>query len=502
MADVTRNSRFAIVKETTEGTPVDPSASTDYIALQEGFEMSPSFDELENAELTGSIGNAKVTLGLENPTASVDHYFRHSGVEGQAPNFGELVEAAVGVEDVRSTERDTVASSTTSVIKVDSGEGSEFERGDSLLIKDGTNGYSIRPVLSVSTDDLNLGLNLSNAPASGVNLGKNVLYKPSDDAHPTLSAWLYRGNKTSIELMSGSRVTEMGIEVPAGEFINGSFSMEGNEYFFDPLTIDATNDDLDFNDGGGEENVSITQKTYKDPHELASAIQTAMNAATSDNITVTYNSSGTNIGKFTIATDGVTLSLLWDTGTNTATTIGDKIGFDTSADDTGSTSYVGDNKITLTSPQTPSFDSANPLVAKSNELYIGDADDLDCISAANVTFTLSNTKQDILSVCADSGKEGAIFSERSFTAEVDALLTAHDAEKFLRFRQGTTTRLFFIAGTKSGGNWEAGKSFSVWMPTATISNFEPSDRDGLVSLNMTLTSFVDSGNGEVYINFL
>ena len=54
MAFSTRNSVFAIVEES--GSPISPSSGDQFIALQEGFEVTASFETLENAELTGSIG--------------------------------------------------------------------------------------------------------------------------------------------------------------------------------------------------------------------------------------------------------------------------------------------------------------------------------------------------------------------------------------------------------------------------------------------------------------
>lgn len=500
----TKASVLAIMEETTEGVPVYPSGAGDYIALQDGFGFEPAFDTLENGELTGSIGKAKPIQGLENPAASVDHYIRHSGVEGQEPNFGLLLESAFGGKKIVATERDTTAGSTAgsaslaAVLNVGAGEGVEFERGHGVLLKDGVNGYQVRNVKSVATDALTMNFNLAGAPASGVNLGKPVLYKPGSD-FPTVSGWLYRGNGAAIELIAGMRVTEIGIEANAGELINGSFSMEGVEYFFDPIVIDGTNDSLDFDDGGGEENASIPQKTYKDPHELAEAIQTAMDALTADTITVTYSDT---TGKYRIASTGGTFELLWNTGTNTATTIGTTLGFLVAADDTGALFYVGDNAITLSSPFTPSFDVSDPLVAKNNELFLGNFEDNVCFCAATVSITLSNTKQDILCVCAESGKSGTVIIEREATIEITALLEQYDADKFKRFRTNQTTEFMYNFGVKTGGNWVAGKTVNVYSPTAVISEFTLDDQDGLVGLTMTLSTFVENGQGELFVNFL
>ncbi len=500
----TKESVLFIKKEVTAGTPVPPTSGGDAVALQDGFSFEPTFNTLENGELNGSLDNSAPIQGLEEPTASLDHYIRHSGVEGTAPNYDELLEGVYGAKVVASTEFDVIGGSTAgtataaATLVVDTGEGVNFERGQAVLIKDGINGFSIRNVKSVSTDTLTLNFNLDAAPALGVNLGKAVLYKPAS-SHPCLSLWNYRGGGHSIDLISGGLVTSAAISVTAGELINGSFSVEGIEYSFNPLTVDATNDGMDFNDGGGEENATITQKTYKDPHDLAAAIESSMDALTADVITVTYS----NItGKYTIATDGGTLTLLWDTGSQTATTIGDLIGFDTSADDSASTTYTSDNAIDLSRPFTPTFDSTNPLVAKDNEVFLGDFADNICFKVNTLTYTLTNTKTNKDEVCATTGRAGSIATAREGTVELTAYIEQFDVDKFKRFRTNETTEFAFNFGTKVGGNWEAGKSVNIYIPTAKISSYTMDDLDGLVVVTMTLTSFGESGLGSQFLNFL
>ena len=101
----------------------------------------------------------------------------------------------------------------------------------------------------------------------------------------------------------------------------------------------GVNDALDFNEGGGELNATITAGTYT-ADTLAAEIKIQLDAEGGDTYTVTYSSS-TN--KFTIASDGSTFELMWDSGTNTATTIGSSIGFSVTADDTGALTYTADN---------------------------------------------------------------------------------------------------------------------------------------------------------------
>jgi len=505
--ELTRKTVGAIIAESTVGTPVIPSSATDFIELQDGaFELTPEFEVLENAELRASIGSAKPIIGLENPTGSMSHYLRHSGVEGTAPNYSELIETAFGAKVVNATQYDTISGSTAgtstarAVIKVDTGEGAAHQRGQALLIKDATNGYAIRNVYSVSSDDLSLGFNLANAPAVSTNLGKCIQYKPAD-SFPSFTWWLYRANGNSTEMMSGVRVSEMSIDVTAGEFINTSFSLEGSYYYFDPINITATDTKLDFLDDATTRVATVTAQVYRDPHQLADAIATSMNALGSSNtFTCTYSNT---TGKFTITSSGTTLTLKWSSGANTANTIGDKIGFNTGSDDSAALTYTSDNAQSFVAPYTPSFDSSSPLVAKDNEVMIGAYSNYACFCVQNMTFTLSNEIQPVPCVCSESGISEKVPTGRVVTVEMTAILEKYDAQKFKDFREGNTISFAYNFGTQTGGNWTAGKCGNIYIPDATITAFQVTDSDGIVALSMTIQAFVDSnGNGEVYLNFV
>lgn len=505
MADiVTRSTVMAIKPETTEGTPLAPAGTGDYVRLQDGFDMAPQFETLENAELSSSIGRTKSILGSENPTFSFSHYLRNSGSVATAPDWGEVLKAAFGSETIAGAEYNTVAASTVSVVKVDTGEGATFERGEMLLVKDGTNGYSIRPVHSIATEDLTLGFNLANAPGTGVNLGRCVLYKPADTGHQSLSIWNYLGNSGAVQMATGCRVTSLDIQADAGQLINCSISMEGIGFYFNPVEITSSNNKLDFTNDTGTEAATIPSKWYKDPHELADAIAAAMNLADpAETHTVVYSDT---TGKFTISCTGTVLSLLWQSGANTANTIGATIGFDVSANDTGTaaaTGYTADDAMDWSAPHTPAYDAADPIAAKNLEVLIGDATDTTCFEASSVTISLGTPKVSKPSVCAESGIGGSLITSREATVTVSGYLSQYDAQKFKRFRENEDTRFLFNFGTKVGGNWVAGKCGGVYIPTATISSFNLSDTDGLVAIDITLSAFVDgSGNGEIYLGFV
>ncbi len=491
----TRNSVLAIVKETTEGVLKKPTLATDYVALQDDFTLDPGFQTLDNAEIKASIGAAKSIIGAEAPTASMSHYFRASGVEGQAPNYGLFLEACLGGTSTASTEYDTIAGSTISALKVNTGEGAFWQRGQAALIKDATNGYRIRAIDSISGDDLSLSFQTPVGTPSGVNLGKCILYKPENNGHPTFSMWQYLGQQGAIQAVAGARVTAATFDMSAGELINANYSMEGVAFYFDPIEVVAGSNVVNFDIGAGNVAATVPAAIYKTPHDLAAAVLASISGAAAGAYTFAYSDT---TGKFTLTKSAGTLDVDWLSGANS---IGATLGF--TADDTGALSYTSDVAQDYTSPQNPSFDAADPLVAKDNEVMVGVASEYACFKASSCSMAITTPKADILSICSASGKLGSIIASRQVTTSITALLEQYDAGEFESFRVGKEIKFQYSAGVKAGGNWVPGKCAMLYQPTATITAFSISDQDGIAQLNIDVTSFVNQdGEGEVYVAFV
>lgn len=493
-----RSSILSAVKEANEAKPQLPISAAQFLALQNGFQITPQFEELQSQELqAGSIGKSKSVLGNENPTASFSHYLRHSGIEGQAPNYSPIVESLFGKMTVAAVEFDTIVGSTSKVIKVGVGEGVSFRPGQALLVKDAA-GYSIRNIKSIAGDNLTLAQALTVAPPTGVNLGKAVLFEPAVEDHPTVTIWNYRANGGALEAMSGARTLDMSVNVVAGQQINASFSLAGVEYFFNPINVVAGKTYLDFMDEAVERAVSIAPKLYKDPHQVAEALEIAMNALGSASVFAVSYSDKT--GKYTFSSTGAIFELLLSSGDNAVNCIGEVLGFDLAADLDGATEYVGQNPIDLKSPFTPAYDSAQPLVAKGTEVMLGGVDDIECFGAQTANIKVTNQKADIPDLCEESAKSGSIISERDATIEIVAILKKYDSSKFTKFRKGDEIAFTFNAGDKLGGNWKPGACINFHIPTATIVNFAVNEQNGLCVLNMTLRAFVQDGKPEVFLN--
>jgi hypothetical protein len=507
MAKQTHSAVFALKVETTEGTYVDPGAATDFTALREGFSFDSKVDTVQSNELVNDIGAAQSFTGAESPSGSIPKYFKHSGIEGTAPDYALMIKSAIGAQATRATERATAASSTAgtataaAVLNILASHGSEYVAGDALLIKDGANGYNIRNVKSVSTDALTLNYNLGTAPAAGVNTGKNTLFAPASSGHPTFTAHLYQAASSAAfhQAIVGCRTTQMQMEFPANDLAAITFDFEGNGSYMNPITITAATKYIDFDYGSTDFLATLTVKTYKTPHDLAREIATKM----SDGGAATISCSYSNLtGKFTISKASGTLNLLWNTGSNTANSAAAKLGFSTAADSTGALTYTSTTAQSYDPAYTPSYDSASPNVVRYNELCIGDYTRYDNRKCSNVSLTVATPRTAVKDLSAETGVSESVVLSREVTFSCTLVLQAHEIGEFDALLNNSTTSLMFNHGPKSNGQWVAGKCVNLYMPNVSITGNVIDDENGYMVVKLEGKGFVTSTLKDLYINFV
>ena len=517
MANLQKASVFAVKQESTPGTPVVPTAGTDFIPLKAGSQMTAAIEELTNDEIQNDLGAPKSLTGKETPTGSHPIYLKNSEVEGQAPEYGVLIESVLGASSTAGAEFNTVAASTVSLLKVDAGEGSTYEVGEAVLVKDGINGYSIRNITSVATDDLNLNFNLGTAPAAGVDLGQAVLYKPATVNIPTFTSWMYRSSSACIEAIAGCKTNSMNMTFTSGQQAECEFSYEGTKYFFNPIVITASNKYVDVTDDGGTIVVTLTEGVYKDPIEFATHINTVMGTALlasgGDDFSCTYSST---TGLYTmVTTTGTLFSILWKTGAHGADIlddhVGTTIGFSDAADSTGALTYSSALAINMAPTSvtniinqtalTPTYDEADNIVVKSAELLIGDATDNVCRKASVVNVTIDSTSVDADSICAQSGVFEKVAVGRTVTMTATLILATNESHLFNKYINNTTTQAMLNIGPKSAGNWVAGKCVNIFLGNAVI-NGHVVGGDDFITLELTIKGFVSSTKKDGYINYV
>lgn len=490
-----RASIFALRKEVTTGSYLAPNAATQFVPLRPGNTLAFTAETLENDELLNDIGAAKSFIGKTGAEGSHSAYLRHSGVEGQEPQLGVLYESLLGSKTVNAVEYTSgVGSDATKVVNATP---SNFYVGQALLLKSGS-GYAIRNISSISGNNLLLNFNAS-VSTSGLSLGKAITYIPVASGHPTFSTTKYLGNGYAIEAAAGNTVSELAVTADANGFGELEFSYVGTKYFFNPLVVTATNKFIDFTDDDGTHAASIAEKVYATPIELADALKAAMDAVSADDYTVTYNK---GVGTFTISTaTSATFSILWSTGANAANSIGALLGFVVSSDDTGSLSYSSDAAISLASAITPSYDTADAIVIKGAELFIGTATDNTCICAQSVSVTISKETEDVDCICEETGVSEKVPVSRSVEMSVTATLSKHDATLLDALLKNTGISAMLNAGPKTGGNWVPGKCFNLYVKNCTVGAYTTTG-DSFIQAEITLNGYVTATSKDVYLNFV
>jgi hypothetical protein len=491
-----RSSVFAIRKQAALGDLIVPNAAIQFIPLREGFSMSYSNEKLESDELVNDIGQTKSANGVESVEGSHPIYLKHSGVEGQEPETGILYESILGSKIVNAVQYATSGASTETVLAV--ANGSNFYVGQGLLIKDGTNGWSVRNIKSITGNNLTLNFALDDAPATATNLGLAVSYIPNPNGPIPFSAWKYNANSFSVEAASDCIVTELSATFEANQFSTIDFSYAGIKYFYNPIEILAGNSYIDWEDDDGVHAAQVPLDIYRSPIELAKTLQNVMNEQTAETITVSYSN---QTGKFTIAASGALFELLWDSGTNTANTIGSTIGFIITADDDSALSYISDNELSYVAAYTPSYDNVDKIIVKDSQLFIGEQLDNLCVCATSATIAISKTIEDVLCICEETGIKEKVATGREVTLTATIVLNKHDVSFFDALINNKTISAMLNVGQKSAGNFQAGKTANFYLGNAVLNSFVVGG-DSFLTAEIEISGFVTSDLKDIYVNFL
>lgn len=110
--------------------------------------------------------------------------------------------------------------------------------------------------------------------------------------------------------------------------------------------VAAQNDRLDFTDSFAAALTAILTPAVYNADTLAAHVKAQMEAVSGDTFTIYLIEAGVNILHWYIESDdaggGGTITLPWNTGANSARSIGSTIGFDVTADDAGALNYTSD----------------------------------------------------------------------------------------------------------------------------------------------------------------
>lgn len=228
MSDVTKKSQaWAIKKEVTEGTYVAPTASSDFIQVMvDAGELSKSKEVVDRNVYTGTIGKVAPRTSTSSAAGSIGVEAKPHSVQGTAPEFGLLVESALGLKRQGLAELTLLVGSTEDECVV--ADATSINVGDILLIKE-SGKHHVSPVKEVDliTDTITLLIPAATPFTAGTKIAKFTTYTVAESGHPSLSVSRYLENAI-LQKAVGCKVTSMALEnFSTGQLASLKFAFEG-----------------------------------------------------------------------------------------------------------------------------------------------------------------------------------------------------------------------------------------------------------------------------------
>lgn len=230
------NSVIAAVEESTEGTQADPASATDgYIQpLKDGFELTPTRENIERTILTNSVGVVQPRSGTKASNGSLPVEYRASGTEGGDVDYAILLESALGAKRNSSGRVTTkAAGNTAQVLQIEDADIGEFAVGDIVVVLEaGAHFHS--PITAVDTTGGAANITLlrtATAPFSAsVQIAIFQSYLTANSGHPSFSTHFWYGNEKRLVAL-GSKINSMSLEsFETGQVASLNFGIDALTY--------------------------------------------------------------------------------------------------------------------------------------------------------------------------------------------------------------------------------------------------------------------------------
>lgn len=190
-----QNTLFAVKKETTQGTIVNPT-DTDFILIDDDFDTSFSYEEIERNVINGNLDPLAPLIGMQDGSCQVTIEMKGSGTAHTAPEADALYKTCFDDPTDPLSGGDSVLSGTPTVDHIQVGSTPGFTVGDIVAVDvDGAGSYEFSIITACSgttTMEIDVSPDFSQAPGSGNTIKSGITYKPKESGHDYLSAhWFF-----------------------------------------------------------------------------------------------------------------------------------------------------------------------------------------------------------------------------------------------------------------------------------------------------------------------
>lgn len=229
---VKKNTVVAVVIEDTEGTYKAPTLATEFVqTLADGFELGKTKEVIERDITIGSVGKASPRTGIFEASATIPVELRAHSTEGTEPEYGELVESALGAKDQITSNVTSGTGHSSTVLNIADIDITKFNVGNVIFVKE-AGAFHVSPIIAVDETPAAANITLlvphpDGAMTDGVVISKSTTYKVADTGHPSLSISKYI-ESAILEQAVGCKVSTLSIEnFATGQIPSMSFGLEG-----------------------------------------------------------------------------------------------------------------------------------------------------------------------------------------------------------------------------------------------------------------------------------
>lgn len=488
MAFVSKKSTVVFINaEVTEGTAVDPSASSDAVGiLADGFSMDGEKELVERNILRSAIGKAIPITGIKSATASIGVEVAANETEGAAPEFDLLLKSLLGGKRSIADEVTSGASHTTSVINIADADIADFSRGDIVVVK-AAGAYHMSPISAV--DDSSVAASGSITGSVGVLEFEAV---EGGAAGNSIEVVLVGGETAEAETIAvvGSVITigiESGVSIASdiADLIEGD--VDASALVSVVVTEGAMEADSVTLSGGESANITLLVPMASAPADAVKiAPATVYYGANSghSNLTVTaWMESAIKIQASGCKVASMSLD-------NFAT--GQLPSFNFSLNGMNYVESVASSSVVA------AFDSATPPLVLSACVYMDGA----AITVQDVGLSVDNTLGRITSTCEANGVKGQLVGERAISGSFTAYMSTTDVSIYSKFNANTEFSLFLRAQNPSGVSGETQNHIGIYLPKCIIVGQPKADSDGVMTIQVSFQAGFDDNNEDIFMAFV
>lgn len=214
----------AVVKEVTEGTPVDPTLDSHFVQVLEGISNEPAKEVIERGVITPLKGKIQPRTSTRSTSGALPIEWKSSGSEGASDlESNALYESMLGGK-MSISARDAIEATSTASNLLVTGHG--LSKGMFLHILEPGAHHLCFVKNVVDADNFEITPPMPSAPTAGTEFTKSTTYFASD-SEPTFTKTIYWGDEIK-EQIEGARIASCSFEnLATGQTPNANMSTQG-----------------------------------------------------------------------------------------------------------------------------------------------------------------------------------------------------------------------------------------------------------------------------------